>query len=824
MPKKIIIIGGVAGGMTAATRLRRLDETAQIIVFEKGEHVSYANCGLPYYVGDVIKSEEAILLQTPESLKERYELDVRIKSEVVNIFKERKRVFVKNLDTGNVYEESYDQLIIATGAEPIKPPIPGLAEAANIFTLRNVNDSQKLKTFITTQKPKNAVIIGAGFIGLEVCENLSRYGIHITIAEMLDQVLGPLDFEMASVIHKHLANNGVEVILKDGVKEFSDNGKIVTLQSGKQLPADLIILGIGVKPESKLAKEAGLELNERGAIKVNAELQTSDSNIYAIGDVIEVQDFINKQPVSIPLAWPANRQGRIVADNLMGKHTQYKGTVGAAITELYGVTIAVTGANEKTLKKLGIDYRVIHIHPGSHAGYYPGAEQMTLKLIFSPDGKKIYGAQGIGKAGIDKRLDVINTAIQAGMSVYDLQDLELCYSPQFASAKDAVNMLGYLASAIADKFIEAIQWSEVEQASQTGIILDIREEGELILGQIPGAMNIPLGQLRSRIHELPSDKTIYVYCQVGLRGYIATRILLQHQLQAKNIDGGYKTYSAVYSDEEAAFQSPTEDSGISQVVTLQEMSEKPQISMQIDACGLQCPGPLLKVYEAIKALQPGQAIEIAATDAGFFPDIEMWCLRTNNILVNRENRNGIYVAVIQKGQNSTIGQSADKMPVVKANSENGMTLIVFDGDLDKAIAAFILANGGAAYGKKVTMFFTFWGLNILRKPFNVKVKKTFLESMFGTMMPRGINKLGISKMNMLGMGTLMIKYIMNKKKVDSLEELMLKAIKNDVKLVACTMSMDIMGIKKEELIEGIELGGVGAYLGKADGSNINLFV
>jgi peroxiredoxin family protein/rhodanese-related sulfurtransferase/TusA-related sulfurtransferase len=493
--------------------------------------------------------------------------------------------------------------------------------------------------------------------------------------------------------------------------------------------------------------------------------------------------------------------------------------------KLYGLTIAVTGSNEKVLKKLNISYKVIHTHASSHATYFPGSEEMDLKLIFSEDGNKIFGAQGVGMDGIDKRIDVINTAIQANMSVFDLQAIELSYAPQFSSAKDPVNVLGYVASNFVEGTLETLQWNEIDEKGKNGIILDVREEAEIILGMIPNSINIPLEQLRKRMHELSTQKPIYIYCKSGVRSYLAYRILAQHKYNVKSLDGGYLTYSAVYNPnyvDTTADTTITENKQINQNINIS--TDSPKIALKIDACGLQCPGPLLKVYESIKQLEIGQQIQIAATDPGFFPDMEMWCSKTNNILVNKETRDGMFIAVIEKGQNSTIGNTNSNKPMVHSNDDRGMTMIVFDGDLDKAIASFILANGGASYGKHVTMFFTFWGLNILRRPYGVNVKKTFLESMFGAMMPRGINKLGLSKMNMLGMGPIMIKYMMNKKKVDSLEVLMQKAIENGVKLVACTMSMDIMGIKHEELIEQAVLGGVGSYLGEAEGANINLFI
>ncbi|NSL51515.1 CoA-disulfide reductase [Calidifontibacillus erzurumensis] len=565
MKKKIIIVGGVAGGATTAARLRRLDEDSQIIMFEKGEHISFANCGLPYYIGGVIEKREKLFVQTVEGMSSKFNMDIRNLSEVIKINREKKTVSVKNLRTGEIYDESYDYLVLSPGARPVIPSIPGIDTANNLLTLRNVKDTDAIKNFIDDNKPEKAVVIGGGFIGVEMAENLHELGIKVTLIEMANQILAPFDFEMASILHKSMIEKGLKLILEDGVQSFENNGTKVILNSGKEIDTDLIILAIGVRPESELAADCGLEIGPRGHIIVNEYLETSDPSIYAIGDAIEVLDYINGKPTAIPLAWPANRQGRIVANNIYGKKEKYKGTLGTSVVKVFDFTAASTGNNEKTLKRIGIhDYEVIHIHPGSHAGYYPGASQISLKLIFDKKSGKIYGAQAIGKNGVDKRIDVIATAIKGGLTVLDLPDLELAYAPPYSSAKDPVNMAGYVASNIIENAVETIQWYEIDKIVENGgFLVDVRNPGELKLGFIKGAVNIPLPELRNRLNELPKDQTIYVYCQVGLRGYLAARILTLNGFKAVNLDGGWKTYSSVYGNEGSNnLHIKTDDSGV----------------------------------------------------------------------------------------------------------------------------------------------------------------------------------------------------------------------------------------------------------------------
>lgn len=822
MSKKVIIVGGVAGGASTAARLRRLDETVEIIMFEKGEYISFANCGLPYYIGEVIDEREKLIVQTVEQMSTKFKIDIRNLSEVIKIDKENKVVTVTNHKTGESYEETYDVLVLSPGAQPIKPGISGINECNNLFTLRNIPDTDQIKSFVDNQKPKHAVVIGGGFIGLEMAENLHERGLEITLVEASSQVMAPLDIEMVSIIHEHLVDKGVKLILNDGVKSFENNGKKVVLNSGQVIETDLIILSIGVHPETTIAREAGLALNERGAIVVDKKMKTSDESIYALGDAVEIMDFVNKQPTIIPLAWPANRQGRIVADNICGKESEYKGTLGSSVAKVFDYTVAATGNNEKTLKRLNLEYKALHIHPGSHAGYYPGAFPIAYKLLFNPTTGQIYGAQGVGIDGVEKRIDVIATAIKGNLNVIDLQDVEVCYAPPYNSAKDAVNMLGYYAENIMDGLIETIDWSEVNSLDETtSVVLDVREFFELMTGKIKNSIHIPLGQLRNRLNELPTDKTVYVTCQVGLRGYVACRLLNQYGFKAKNIDGGVKTYLAIEKAQQAISKqwiSIIKNKEVTPVVS-QNLDDMP-VKVKLNACGLQCPGPIRRVFEEMNHMTDGEILEVKASDPGFTKDISSWCEKTGNTLLNSEfNKNEKnFVAYLQKG--TQVSQTANTNTLDK----NGATLVVFSGDLDKAIASFIIATGAASMGKEVTMFFTFWGLNILKSKNKPKVSKDTMEKMFDFMLPGNTDKLRLSQMNMMGMGPAMIKKIMKKHNVDDLEILIENAINMGVKVVACSMSMELMGIKQEEFIKGVEIGGVASYLGAAEDSGLNLFI
>lgn len=862
MSKKVIIVGGVAGGASTAARLRRVDEQAEIILLERGEHISFANCGLPYHIGGVINERKNLLVQTAEAMRKRFNIDVRVWNEALAIDRAKKTVEIKNHQTGETYSESYDFLVLSPGAGPIKPPIPGI-EHQNIFTLRNIPDTDRIKNYVDTTKPQSALVIGGGFIGIEMAENLHHRGVQVTLVEMAEQVLAPLDFEMATIVHEHIRGKNVNLILKDGVKAFSDrSGQVqVTLQSGKMTTADMVILAIGVRPETALAKACGLELGERGGIKVNEYLETSDPAIYAIGDAIEVEDFITGKNALIPLAGPANKQGRIVANNIAGRKEAYKRTQGSAIVKVFDLTVATTGANEKTLRREGAQYLASLTHSGSHAGYYPGAIPLSMKVLFTPEGT-LLGAQVVGYTGVDKRADVLATCIRFGKTVSDLQELELCYAPPFSSAKDPVNMAGYTASNILKGDVDIFHWYDVEGINlQKAVLLDVRTKMEWDMGSIKGATLIPVDELRTRLNELPKDKEIYIYCQVGLRGYLATRILRQSGFnRVKNLSGGYRTYGAVLKELAAQNQQPTENSvcsgggcgdahangkskscgnsngstgsgsnasccgGSTSVkgdapMKTQANKEKNLEPIILDACGLQCPGPIMQVFNKMKFLEEGQILEVHATDPGFVSDIPVWCQRTGHKLIKTEKTANYFVAYIQKG-----AEAANLEAVQTTNCGQDKTIVIFSGDLDKALASFIIANGAASMGRKVTLFFTFWGLNILRKNQRVKVKKGLLDKMFGMMMPRGSKRLGLSRMNMLGIGPKMIRMVMGQKGVSSLEDLIMQSKAVGIRIVACQMSMDVMGIKPDELLEGVEIGGVATYLGAAEESDVNLFI
>lgn len=855
MNKKILIIGGVAGGASTAARLRRLDESMEIIMFERGEYISYANCGLPYHIGNVIKERDALLLQTPEAVKAKFDIDVRVNNEVTSIDRDKKTVTVKNVKTGEEYEESYDVLVISTGSAPLKPPIPGI-DGPGIFTLWTIPDTDRIKKYLAEHNPKRAAVIGGGFIGLEMAENLHTAGCEVTVVEMMDQVMAPVDFEMAQMVHENMRMNRIHLELKNGVKQFEQKNGVtaITLQDGKVIEADLVILSIGIRPNSQLAKDCGLELNAKGGIVVNEYLKTSDSDIYAVGDVIEVEEFVSQGRTMIPLAGPANKQGRICADNiakeagsLSGTLEKYKGTLGTSIAQVFDLSVAATGVNEKTLKswgkELNKDYFVALINQKSHAGYYPGATSMTLKMIFGKDGK-IFGAQIVGQEGVDKRIDTIATTMRLGGTVYDLAELELAYAPPYSSAKDPVNMLGFVADNILQGMVSFLDWREMDELEKSDrndyIILDVTEEMERMAFMIPNSLHIPLGQLRNRMNELDKSKLIILYCSIGVRSYNAARMLMNSGFEkVKVMPAGTGFYKALRHDRDmtdTAKHSHLSEGG-SNIMNQNNNTAgshgidpaKIVAKQTLDCSGLQCPGPIMRVFQTINEMSDGEILQVSATDMGFARDIEAWCKRMDHTLLKSERKGKETIVYIQKGRGAGFVSESDiAAPIIHSGSHaplpQGKTLIVFSGDLDKVLASFIIANGAAAMGRPVTMFFTFWGLNALRKNEKQSVRKPFMDAMFGAMMPRGTSRLTLSNMNMGGMGTAMMKKVMKDKNIDSLEDLMKQAMFNGVKIVACTMSMDVMGITKEELIDGIEYAGVAAYLGDAEESNVNLFI
>lgn len=539
---KLVIVGGVAGGASAAARARRQSEDAEIILLERGPDVSFANCGLPYYIGGEIAQRDKLLVVTPERLRQRFKLDVRTRASVEAIDRAAKTVRVRELDNGREYEQPYDKLLLAPGAAPIRPPIPGV-DLPGVFTLRNLADTDRIKQ-AADSGVRQAVLVGAGFIGLELAENLLRRGIAVTVLELAKQILPPFDVEMTTPFAAELAAKGVTVRLGQTIESMASSaqGLALRLTTGDTLEAQLVILGIGVRPENRLAVACGLEVGPRGGIRVNEYLQTSDPDIYAVGDAIETRDFVTGEPAQIPLAGPANRQGRLAADNILGRHSRYRGTQGTAVVGFFDRIAALTGASEKTLRRLGKPYRKVYVHAGHHAGYYPGAQMLTLKILFDPENGKLLGAQAVGGAGVDKRIDVLAVAIQAGMTVFDLEEMELCYAPQFGSAKDPVNMAGFVAAGLLRGEHPQVDWESVANDTDGRVLLDVRTPQEFAAGHAPQAVNIPVDELRSRLHELPRDRPIAAYCQVGQRGYLATKILHHAGYPVANVSGGYTTY------------------------------------------------------------------------------------------------------------------------------------------------------------------------------------------------------------------------------------------------------------------------------------------
>ena len=825
---KIIIIGGVAGGATTAARIRRVDETAEIILLEKGKHISYANCGLPYYIGGVIEEREKLFVQTPEAFSTRFRVDVRTENEVIFIDRKKKTVTVRQ-SSEDTYEESYDKLLISTGASPVRPPLPGI-DLPGIFTLRNVTDTDRIKEYINSHSPRKAVVVGAGFIGLEMAENLHAQGAKVSIVEMGNQVMAPIDFSMASLVHQHLMDKGVNLYLEQAVASFEREGKglKVTFKNGQSISADIVILSIGVRPETSLARAAELTIGPAGGIAVNNYLQTSDEAIYAIGDAIEYRHPITGKSWLNYLAGPANRQGRIVADNILGAKIPYEGSIGTSIAKVFDMTVASTGLPGKRLRLEGIDYMSSTIHPASHAGYYPDAMPMSIKITFDKQTGRLYGGQIVGYDGVDKRIDELALVIKHQGTVYDLMKVEQAYAPPFSSAKDPVAIAGYVAEDMITGKTNPVYWRELRDIEmENKFLLDVRTQDEFALGSLPGAVNIPLDELRDRMSELPKDRMIYTFCAVGLRGYLAYRILTQHGFdKVRNLSGGLKTYRAatapivIHQENE----DQTDESPSPQEKTLSsEPSAAPAIpvaaakTIRVDACGLQCPGPILKMKKTMDGLASGERVEITATDPGFPRDAAAWCSSTGNQLISKEASGGKSVVIIEKGEPKACN-------IVTSCEGKGKTFIMFSDDLDKALATFVLANGAAATGQKVTIFFTFWGLNVIKKLHKPETEKDIFGKMFGMMLPSSSKKLKLSKMSMGGIGGKMMRYIMNKKGIDSLESLRQQALENGVEFIACQMSMDVMGVKQEELLDEVTIGGVATYMERADNANVNLFI
>lgn len=817
---KIVVIGGVAAGMSAAARARRLDEMAEIVVLERSSHVSFANCGLPYHIGGVIKERDNLLLQTPQSLKMSLNLDVRVGHEVRGIDRQRHAVHVVELGSGREYDESYEKLVLAPGATPIRPDLAGI-DHPRVLVLRNIEDMDAIKALVDGGA-RNAVVIGGGYIGVEMAENLRERGLAVALVEMADQIIPPLDREMARDLEGHMTDHGITLHLGLAAAAFHNvDGRVsVELTNGATLVADFAVLAAGVRPDTTLARSAGLELGARGGIKVDAHMRTSDPDIYAAGDAVEVVDAVTGGGAVIPLAGPANRQGRIAGENICGRDTVYGSTQGTAIVKVFDMTGGGTGASEKALRKAGRSCLKVYLHPSGHAGYYPGSAPMHIKVLFEPGTGKLLGAQVVGFDGVDKRIDVFATAIRAGMTIQDLESLELAYAPPYASAKDPVNMAGFIGSNLLKG--DLALWYAEEFPAQTGkgMILDVRGPQEYELWHIPGAVNIPLGKLRSQMDRIPRDKPVFVYCKVGFRSYLAYRLLKQRGIaDVKTLAGGSLTFCSVQGKDacHAISGKPKPLLPYAEEPVIVE-NKTTGVVVELDCCGLQCPGPVKKMKDGMDRLNPGDQLKVAATDPGFATDAPAWCLKNGHEILSLRKQAGRIEVVIRKGEPRA------RVAVSPSGGKDKKTFVIFSGDLDKVMAGFVMANGALAMGSEVTLFFTFWGINALRKPGPQATGKGLLDKMFGWMMPKGPDALTLSKMHMAGMGTAMMKYVMKQKQVESLPVLMAAARAGGAKLVCCTMSMDVMGIKQDELIDGIELGGVAAFLGEADESNVTLFI
>ena len=793
---RVVIVGGGACGASAAARIRRLDESAEIVVLEKTGETSIANCGLPYYVSGVIDEREKILVSSPQKFKELFNIDVRIFSEVVDINTEFKSV---KLASGE--DISYDKLVLAQGASPFIPQFENMP-VDRIFAVRTLFDADKIKDYIKENNSKKAVVIGGGFIGIEMAENLVEMGIETALVEMQKQILAPLDWEIAAFAQNEMRDRGIELILGDGVEKFQDD-KII-LSSSREIEFDIVIMAIGVRPELELAKKAGIEIN-RGII-VNENMQTSNPDIYAGGDSVEVEDFISQENTLIPLAGPANRQGRIIADNICGMKSSYKKSQGTSVLKVFDLTVAAVGNNEKQLMKRGESYWKTFVFSRDHAGYYPNSTQICYKLLFTQGGK-ILGAQAVGLDGVEKRIDVIASVMRNNGTVQELLDSELCYAPPYSSAKDGVNILGMNADNILKGFVKPAYYEDLEGA----YLIDVRPREIFEVSTIGSAKNIPIAELRERINEVPKEGKVILFCNTGYNSYVASRILIQKGFNnVYSLAGGISLYKELKKDKDGAVKKE-------KVYSLAKAKEYLSTNhIKVDACGLQCPGPIMKVASKIIEVNDGDILEVTSTDRGFKSDIDAWCESTGNTLLDLSVENKVIKALIQKGNL----KSADNKIIQAGNAQ---TIVVFSNDLDKALAAMIIANGAKAAGKDVTLFFTFWGLNILRRP-DKNVKKGLIDKMFGLMMPKGADKLTLSKMNMGGIGSIMMKWVMKNKNVSTLNELIQQAKDNGVKFIACNMSMDVMGIRPEEIIDGVEIGGVAKYIQESTNSNSNLFI
>jgi NADPH-dependent 2,4-dienoyl-CoA reductase/sulfur reductase-like enzyme/peroxiredoxin family protein/TusA-related sulfurtransferase/rhodanese-related sulfurtransferase len=826
---KIVVVGGVAAGMSIAARARRLDELAEIVVFERGHHVSFANCGLPYHIGEAIKERERLMLQTPRSLRESLDIDVRNGVEVLSVDRAGKTVHVRVLDSGEEYDERYDALALAPGSNPIRPNLPGIDLPA-VHVLRRIGDMDVIKKAVDGTGSRDrvggvrhAVVIGAGYIGLEMAENLHERGVAVEIVEMADQIMPPLDREMTTAMENYLRAHGIVLHLHTAAAAFSQrpDGRVaVELKDATVVETDMVILAAGVRPNTELAVAAGLELGARGGIKVDRHMRTSDASIWAAGDAVEVAHTVLPDTWLIPLAGPANRQGRVAAENICGRETVFESTQGTSVVKVFDMVAGGTGASEKQLAAAGIPFRTVSTHPHGHAGYYPGTAMMHVKVLFSPDDGAILGAQIAGFDGVDKRLDVLATALRAGMTVFDLENLELAYAPPFGSAKDPVNMAGFVASNVMRGDVELWYAGDYPDATDGARIIDVRGTDEYALWHVPGAENVPLPTLRDAQESWDRTTPIRLYCAVGFRSYLAYRSLVQRGFtDVRTLSGGVTTFRAFHD------VAPGELDSVEPVISYAESARDVAVHgsgtvVDLDCTGLACPGPIMKLKDAVASLEPGDEILAHVSDPGFRLDAPAWAAKNGHQLLSMTPEGPGFAARFRKGGvlAPAVGHPG------RASGKEKKAFVVFSGDLDKALAAFIIANGAVAMGDEVSMFFTFWGLNTLRRTDPPKARRSPMDRMFGALMPSGPDQMKLSTMNMLGGGTAMMKKIMRANKVPSLPELIASAQAGGVRLVGCTMTMDLLGIRAEDLIDGVELGGVATFLGEASESNGTFFI
>ncbi|MBX7435088.1 FAD-dependent oxidoreductase [Mycobacterium sp. Y57] len=829
---KLIVVGGVAAGASVAARTRRLDESAEIIVFERGHHVSFANCGLPYHIGEVITERDRLLLQTPQSLRESLNIDVRIATEVVDIDPAARTVHVREIDSGTEYVESYDNLALCPGAQPVRPPLPGIGHPA-VEVLRRIGDMDRIKARVddalAAQKaggrdPVRAVVIGAGYIGLEMAENLHHRGVTVDIVEMADQILPPVDHEISIPVEQHLRSRGIRVHLSTAAAAFAplpEDRANVELTSGETLPADLVVLAAGVRPDTALATAAGLTLGDHGGIAVDTHMRTSDPHIWAAGDAVETPHPVLPGSYLAPLAGPANRQARVAAENICGRDTEYLSTQGTSIVKVFEMVAGGTGATERQLDAAEIDYRAAHVHPSGHAGYYPGTAMMHLKVLFTPDDGRILGAQACGFDGIDKRLDLLAMAIRQGMTVFDLEHQELAYAPPFGSAKDPINMAGFVASNVLRGDLRLWYAQDFPAATDGALLLDVRTPEEYELWHVPGAINMPLPTLRDEVAggRLDRSRPVRLYCAVGFRSYLAYRILVQNGFtDVATLSGGSTTFKAVHERPEDTYEAQPPMESYAEAASLAAAPATASGTViDLDCTGLACPGPIMKLADAMSGLTPGDEVRVTVSDPGFALDAPAWASKNGHRLVDIEPSGPGYVATLRKGAAGVATQPAG--PV-----KNKTSMVVFSGDLDKLIAAFIIGNGALSMGDQVSIFFTFWGLNALRRPDAPKREKSPLERVMSAMMPSGAERLPLSTMNFGGAGAGMIKKVMHDHNVPDLSELMAAAQRGGARLIGCTMTMELLGIAESDLIDGVEFGGVATFLGEAQESGTTLFI